>query len=515
MLRSVSLFIIFLVVLDLAGQWTNDQLTTTASPLFGQPHPVFTGDRGGAPYNDLCQNAVVTPVPANGSATVTGTNVGATDTEDFGNPNVWEAFSIDTCSTITVSYCGTDPVHTLVYSILLIGCPDPFANVQNSGTETCIDGNTIITFESLPTGTYYVPVLLFVGESEGPYTITFSSSVCALPPTNETCGTAITIAVSDDCAQGGTIVGNNINAVQNGADPSCSSSATQVQDVWYAFNSGTNTEVSISLASGTAGDLGLEVLDACGGNVILCATTADDYLVPVVPQTEYKVRVFSNNDFGLGGLFSLCVGLPVVPVPCDGGQVELLGGGDQITVCAQQNEMIQLAQTTSGTAALALVLTTENDTVLGLLPNTTLDTDTLPSGTYRVWSLSYDGDLFNAVPGIPIDSIMSTGICIEPSAGFVEVVVEVCQGINATEPTDAALRWLDTGASAVFIWNSPRSTVSIDLYDPRGSLVTSDVVVLRSGDRHEVRPTASLPAGLYILRVSTPGQCESHRFVIR
>ena len=48
---------------------------------------------------DVYKRQVVTPVPANGSATVTGTNVGATDTEDFGNPNVWEAFSIDTCST--------------------------------------------------------------------------------------------------------------------------------------------------------------------------------------------------------------------------------------------------------------------------------------------------------------------------------------------------------------------------------------------------------------------------------
>ena len=515
MLRSVSLVIIFLVALGLTAQWSSDQLTITASPLFGHTHPVFMGQRGGTPYNDLCQNAVVTPVPANGSASVTGTNIGATDTENFGNPNVWEAFSIDTCSTITVSYCGTDPVHTLVYSILLIGCPDPIANVQNNGTETCADGNTIITFESLPAGTYYVPVLLYLGESEGPYTITFSSSVCMLPPPNETCGTAIMVPVANDCSQGGAIVGNNINAVQNGADPSCSTSATQVQDVWYAFDSGTNTEVSISLASGTAGDLGVEVLDACGGNVVLCATVADDYVVPVIPQTVYKVRVFSNNDFGLGGSFSLCVGVPAGAVTCDGGQVALLGGGDQVTVCAQQNEMIELAQTTSGTAALALVLTTANDTVLGLLPNTTLDTDTLPVGTYHVWGLSYDGDLINASPGVLIDSVLSSGICIGSSAGFVEVVVDLCQGIHDAQGRGTELRLVASEGGASMIWNGPMTTLSYALFDGRGVLIVSGEWILHPGDSRQVRSGVALAAGMYLLRVENEARAEGHRFFVR
>ena len=84
-------------------------LTMAVAPG-AHPHAPAASMRGAAPPNDLCTGANIVAVPAGGTVTVTGDNTGSTDTEDFGNPNCWEAFSIDTCSTVTVSYCGTNPV---------------------------------------------------------------------------------------------------------------------------------------------------------------------------------------------------------------------------------------------------------------------------------------------------------------------------------------------------------------------------------------------------------------------
>ena len=63
----------------------------------------------------------------------------------------------------------------------------------------------------------------------------------------------------------------------------------------------------INLDWGTATDLFVEVLDVCNGNSIFCDVSPQPYVVPVTPATDYVVRVFSNNDFGVGGVFTICI----------------------------------------------------------------------------------------------------------------------------------------------------------------------------------------------------------------
>jgi Secretion system C-terminal sorting domain len=77
--------------------------------------------------------------------------------------------------------------------------------------------------------------------------------------------------------------------------------------VWYSFNALGNDVVTINLSMGTIGDIGIEVLDGCGGTSLFCDFSALTYDVPVTPGAGYVVRVFSNNEFGAGGTFGICI----------------------------------------------------------------------------------------------------------------------------------------------------------------------------------------------------------------
>ncbi len=445
--------------------------------------------------------------------TVTGDNTGATDTENFGNPNCWEAFSIDTCSTVTVSYCGTAPMFGLVYSILLIGCPGD-VSVQNSDTSLCSDGNLGIIYANLSAGTYYVPILLWPGESEGPYTITFTSNSCDLPPANDRCIDAITVPVVQDCSSGGAVAGNNSAAVQNGAGPECAETTTQFQDVWYEFNSGTNDEVEITIAPGTMGDIGVEVLDSCGGNSVLCGIGGTSYTLAVAQATLYKVRVFSNNDFGYGGTFTICVSGLVPEVSCSGDTLRLADGDSTITVCDGSGTIVDFTIPTANTQTYVLVITDEADTIVGLYSGTSIDMGPYPPGTYHAWGVSHNGDLLHADNGEPVSGIASSADCADVSANFVTVNVEICEGIADPAP----LAWsviTDPLGHALFIaWDDAPTRMEVDVYDVRGQLVGEEQRMVARGERVAITGGRTWSSGLYSVCVRTSGQCVTKRAVV-
>lgn len=503
MIRSILAgLVVPLVAFASVAQGPPGPLTITAarnSPAHASVDPA----RGGPPYNDLCQDAVVHVLPPDGNVTITGDNTGATDTEDFGNPVSWEAFSTDTCSTVTVSYCGTDPVFALVYSILIVGCPDFIANVQNSGTVFCEDGNVSITYESLPAGTYHVPVLLTAG-AQGPYTMTIASDVCDLPPANDICSDAAPVEIVPECSLG-LVAGNNGNAVINGV-PGCASTASQFQDVWYRFDSGTNTEVVIAITPGTIGDIGLEVREACGGASVFCAVGDTAWNVPVEPGMDYRVRVFSNNDFGFGGTFGICITPPTGS--CDAGEVSLVGGATGITACMNGDDAFPVLQGSAYGGTLGLILTNAGDTIVSLLGSNEVDPALLFPGTYHVWGIAYDGDLMGLEAGEPLSGLSATGGCLDLTPGPVEVTIEICQGIPTTgDGKDFVV--VNTPDGPCLRWLSEERTVRVDLFDGRGARIASFARMLTRGQTSPLSASGALPAGAYTVRVMSMGHAPA------
>ncbi|MBK6542670.1 MAG: T9SS type A sorting domain-containing protein [Flavobacteriales bacterium] len=276
---------------------------------------------GNPPPNDQCFNAVPGALNVGGQLTFTGTNVGATSTNDAvvgsgldvapDTTTVWHAFTTTTCANVTLSYCGTTPEFATVWVVLAQTCPaDQLVFATAADFVTCVDSNATILFASLPAGTYYVPVF-GNANNQGNYTILATATACGSAPANDDCTnvTALPVWTPAECPANAT-AGNNALATQDGGTPSCDSTGvgTELLDVWYIFNSGPYSTITVNFDEGTMTDWVVVVSDGCSGAELACAITPTAPIVLTVTTfTSYTVRVYSNTDFGVGGDFTICL----------------------------------------------------------------------------------------------------------------------------------------------------------------------------------------------------------------
>ncbi len=253
-----------------------------------------------APANDVCSGAVAQTIAVGSSATFTGDNTGALDTEGLGVPNVWEAFTITECADVSVDLCGNDPAFEAWFQVLFIGCPETGSVFSsNSDTETCPDGNVTLNFTSVPAGTYYYAVP--VGDVAGAYTV--NVSVSALPAgyceaSAVTCDESIaqvtigTIDNASDCADGtlGDYTDQSTDFIQSQGFPitvvngPSSSPLADAVSVWVDWNQNENF---------------------CEANEVTVLETADEgltftglILAPVdaaVGSTRMRIRMAYNS----------------------------------------------------------------------------------------------------------------------------------------------------------------------------------------------------------------------------
>ena len=270
-----------------------------------------TGIVAAQPANDSCNTVLPVALGMGSTEVFTGDNTGATTDADgvfMAYPTVWHAFTIIECAHLMVNYCTTTPAFDNIWLELAVDCPP-------SGTITaftynvldCSDGNYSLYYTMVPAGTYWLGVLADVGAT-GPYTVSVAAISCALPPANDECPDAavLTVFPLDDCPANAT-VGDNTLANGGGIDPGCAIGSNNL-DLWYTFNSGSLSEVSINLAPGTMTDWNMAIYQACGGVEDTCVVhPLDPVIVPVTPGTDYLVRVFSSNDPGSSGDFDICV----------------------------------------------------------------------------------------------------------------------------------------------------------------------------------------------------------------
>ncbi len=275
---------------------------------------VFGG--GALPGNDNCANVNPVPLALGNSVNFTGTTVGATATGDAvpgspmddNIPKVWHAFTLSACADVTVSYCGTTPAFDEGY-VVWTTCPADTFFLGAYDFSTCADGNLTIAFTGLQPGTYWLPIGRFGSGTTGPYTIEVSAVACAGPPANDDCSAAqqLTVWPVADCPLNST-QGNNQQAVQDGTDPSCDATTGSYLDMWYAFESGGNSVITVDFNNINMGDWVVVVNEGCGGTEVSCdINPAAPFDIQVTPGTSYVVRVYSNTEFGGGGDFEICL----------------------------------------------------------------------------------------------------------------------------------------------------------------------------------------------------------------
>ncbi|MEL1244727.1 choice-of-anchor L domain-containing protein [Flavobacterium sp. DGU11] len=268
------------------------------------------------PANDEC--AAATTLTVNPTDTCTATSPGiinaataspqANTCIGTADDDVWFEFTatnikhIITINNITGS--DTDLVHA-VYSgscnaLTLLYCSDP---------------NNSTAISLTPGQVYKIRVYSKSGTAT---TTTFNICVASppLPPLNDSCANAVTVAVNPDDSCSLTTPGTIALATASPEANSCG--GNDDDDVWFEFTA-TNTSHTISLLNITGGtpDLFHVVYqgDVCGAlTQLYCSNPERSVANGLIIGQKYKVRVYSFT--GTGGQtssFNICIGVPPPP----------------------------------------------------------------------------------------------------------------------------------------------------------------------------------------------------------
>lgn len=164
-------------------------------------------------------------------------------------------------------------------------CSDDCPSVAGQIGSACDDGNVNTTGDALN-----------------------DQCVCIGLPANDNCfdATEVLVQVPGDCPANGT-TGDNSTATTDGPNTICDLDGF-LNDVWYVFNSGDNTDITIDLDPGTMSAWGIAVYPECNATDIYCQSAATEpFALPVTPNTPYLIRVYYAVWFGQGGTHSICV----------------------------------------------------------------------------------------------------------------------------------------------------------------------------------------------------------------
>jgi hypothetical protein len=242
--------------------------------------PDTDGDADGtADCNDACPTDPLKTAPGQ-----CGCNVVDTDTDADGAADCVDACPADPLK-IAPGACGCGVADTDTDADGIADCNDTCPETPGVPGNECDDGDPATT-----------------GDVVG------ADCICQGAALNDDCASPFVLDVQPlgTCPDNATS-GSNGNATASGANPTCAPVGA-LADVWYTFNAGANTSVTITLTPLSMGDWGFSVQTACTAVELECiAQPSGPVEVPVEPGVDHLVRVFGSADPGATGTFELCV----------------------------------------------------------------------------------------------------------------------------------------------------------------------------------------------------------------
>ena len=284
--------------------WRNDASGGTNPPALIDNISVTYTPAPPPPSNDACSNATSLPcATSNLAGTTVASVVETAPSTCVGGYGVWYSFVGNGQSTTVSVYSTTD-----------IGIYIGSGNCTTRTQIACVDDYSAsstesVVFTTVNGTTYYVYVAYYgVSVITGTFTI---SRTCVTVPTNDLCANATSITLQcpgSTTSTSGTTIGASEDAI---SDPSCD--AGDIRDVWYSFNTGNNTEVSITATLGTATWLGVEIYTSCGTIATGLSSSCDFNILSPNPttitgftmNTTYRLRIFTNATYDTPGTFSI------------------------------------------------------------------------------------------------------------------------------------------------------------------------------------------------------------------
>ncbi|MBK9175212.1 MAG: T9SS type A sorting domain-containing protein [Flavobacteriales bacterium] len=234
------------------------------------------------------------------------------------------------------------------------------------------------------------------------------------------------------------------------------------------------------------------------------------------PFTDYLVRVYSNFTFGNGGQFSICLTGADENLICDGGTVQTGDGFFTVDICQDAEADIVDFLSTSGSAEnFDFILTDDNDLIVAVLVGASLDFNSAPIGAYRVWGVSYNGALQGADPGEPISGVTASGFCLDLSSNYVQVNVEICDGV--TEGGLAAWGLFPNPGNGDFTiaYSGKEGLTAMEVFDMNGRLMHSESIAMGNGGRYALSLAGELARGVYAVRLANTGGRANLRLVVQ
>ncbi len=226
----------------------------------------------------------------------------------------------------------------------------------------------------------------------------------------------------------------------------------------------------VTINNGMSGDITIEsdqdTYDVCSGDgspdEITVTTVADNavYVITddagnVLALNESGTIDFEGVDPGTCRIYALAGGLSIEPgqnvsildgqgscgsglsqnfitvnrIVVAGGSIATDDGALSVQTCPGDgnDDIIAFTVTDATGENNRLIITDENNVIIGLPMDNTANFDAAPVGTCRAWNLSYTGDLDVAI-GQSAEDVLAGNSCASLSDNFVEVVREVPEG---------------------------------------------------------------------------------------
>ena len=240
----------------------------------------------------------------------------------------------------------------------------------------------------------------YIGQSD--FTITLNCPI----PSNDDCVDAITLSVNNagSCSANQTL-GTTYGATASNPD-ACE---PESPDVYYKFNSGSNSEVIINLEAVSAEDLVLSVFESsCSSEAIYCSIGANQSVaLPVNPSTTYYVRVHTYYLDEIGS-FNICIEKVAPQIATINGSIDGWNSN-----CATRSVTVSLLNKATFTTYSNIVTTLATDGTFEV------NTVNIPVGTYDIL-VKVEGAL----------AVLSENVVLNPGANSLNTSAGLLGDIN-------------------------------------------------------------------------------------
>ncbi len=225
---------------------------------------------------------------------------------------VWYKFT-GTGDDIEASTCSNADYDTRI-SVYSGSCGILACVAGNDDAPTCAGYTSVASFGTSVGVDYYIFIHGYgnAQADQGAFTLSLTCSTpCTPVPSNDDCVTASSLSVSS--AGGCTpTAGSNLCAANASiGNPSCDPFGV-IQDVWYTFNTGVNSGVSIDLQAVSANPNGLKMAlyDGCGGNEVSCfnGVSGIQSVTGLTAGTDYYLQIWTGSTDE--GDFTICISEP-------------------------------------------------------------------------------------------------------------------------------------------------------------------------------------------------------------